>query len=82
MDAMQQQRNFSDFNVAWKAKLAERQREEALGPPVESMDTFAIRDELKSYRPLTEADVNRDPAFLARRVALFKRLDGLLNHIR
>jgi hypothetical protein len=68
---------FGDFNEVWKRKLAERAAEEALGPPPSTMTLAQITVELQSYKPLTAADVRRDPIFLARRAELWRRLDYL-----
>ena len=67
---------FGDFNDAWRRKLAEREQEERLGPPVQGMTCAQVMVELQSYMPHnSNAPINRDPAFMERRAALWRQLD-------
>lgn len=42
---------------------------------IDRMTLQAIVSELKAFRPITENDVRSDPAWLARRAALWRRFD-------
>ena len=67
---------FGDFNAAWRNKLAEREAEEHLGPPVTSLTHAQVMVELQSYMlHKSDAPINRDPAFMERRAALWRQLD-------